>query len=383
MFMASLILGVLCLAAWLYLLLAHGSFWGVSASLSEVVPARQGSATVAVVIPARDEADVIGETIESLLQQTYSGAMQLFVVDDQSSDETSEAATVAAHVCGRGDSVTVIDGQALPLGWTGKLWAVQQGIERALRINPEFLLLTDADIVHDRDSVATLLALAEQGPYDLTSFMVKLHCRGIAEKLLIPAFVFFFFMLYPPQWIRNTRRKVAGAAGGCMLIRREALRRVGGIEAIRDQIIDDCALAAKVKGTGGRVWLGLTSNTFSTRSYGSFAAIERMIARTAFNQLKHSFLLLMGAILGLALVYLVPLALLATGSPMFTALGVLCWLMMAATYYPMVKFYRLGFLWALTLPASASFYMFATVHSAVKFWSGDGGEWKGRAQDRL
>ena len=243
-------------------------------------------------------------------------------------------------------------------------------------------MLTDADIHHAPDNVATLVAIAEAGNYDLTSFMVKLHCRSFAEKLLIPAFVFFFFMLYPPAWIRDQKRKIAGAAGGCILIRPCALQKAGGILAIRDQIIDDCALARAVKGTGGRVWLGVTPNTFSTRAYNSFAEIERMIARTAFNQLHHSAALLAGAIIGLIITYLLPLALLTSGKPALSALGALCWVLMAVAYFPMVRFYGLGTLWALTLPLSALFYVFATIHSATQFWSGRGGTWKGRSQDR-
>ena len=203
----------------------------------------------------------------------------------------------------------------MPPGWSGKLWAVQQGIEQALPLQPQFLLLTDADIQHSPENVATLVAMAERGGYDLASFMVKLHCRSVAEKLLIPAFVFFFFMLYPPEWIRDPRHKTAGAAGGCMLIRPEALARAGGIAAIRNEIIDDCALAAAVKRSGGKVWLGVTPETCSLRAYGSFAEIERMIARTAFNQLRHSTWLLVAALAGLALTYLLPVGLLFSGSP--------------------------------------------------------------------
>ena len=225
-----------------------------------------------------------------------------------------QAARDAATGCGRADALTVLAGQPLPPGWSGKLWAVQQGIERALTLQPRFLLLTDADVQHSPENVATLVAVAEHGGYDLTSFMVKLHCQSLAEKLLIPAFVFFFFMLYPPEWIRDPRRNTAGAAGGCVLIRPEALERAGGIAAIRGEIIDDCALAAVIKRNRGKVWLGVTSETHSLRAYGSFAEIERMIARTAFNQLRHSAWLLMAAVAGLALVYLLPLALLFSGS---------------------------------------------------------------------
>ena len=338
MFLAALIGGTVCLLAWMYLLLANGGFWEVWKLGSHVQAVPPVTAKIAVVIPARDEASVIGETVQSLLEQTCADSIRIFVVDDHSSDGTAGVARDAALSCGRAEALTVIAAEALPPGWTGKLWAVQQGVEQALKLNPAFLLLTDADIHHSPDNVATLVAIAEAGNYDLTSFMVKLHCRSVAEKLLIPAFVFFFFMLYPPAWIRDPKRTIAGAAGGCMLIRPRALQLAGGISAIRDQIIDDCALARAVKGTGGRVWLGVTPSTFSTRAYNSFAEIERMIARTAFNQLHHSVALLAGAIVGMAVTYLLPLALLASGHRLLSALGALCWVLMAVAYLPMVRF---------------------------------------------
>jgi hopene-associated glycosyltransferase HpnB len=277
----------------------------------------------------------------------------------------------------------VIAGRPLEPGWTGKLWAVQQGIGQALRLRPGYLLLTGADIRHDPNNLAALLSVAQSGNYDLTSFMVKLRCRSVAEHLLIPAFVFFFFMLYPPRWIRDRRRSTSGAAGGCILIRPEALARAGGIASIRSEIIDDCSLARTVKSSGGRVWLGLTTEACSLRVYDSFAEIERMIARTAFNQLRHSALLLGASLLGLTLLYLLPVALVCSGSPMLLLIGIALWLLMAIAYLPMVRFYGLPPLWAFSLPLSAAFYMAATVHSAWKYWSGRGGEWKGRAQDAV
>ena len=283
-------------------------------------------------------------------------------MDDNSTDGTAATARQAALNNGRTDALTVIAGQPLPAGWSGKLWAVQQGIEQALQLQPDFILFTDADIQHSPENIATLVAVAEHGGYDLASFMVRLHCRTLAEKLLIPAFVFFFFMLYPPEWIRDSRRKTAGAAGGCILIRPEALARSGGIAAIRNEIIDDCALAAAVKRSGGKIWLGATSETSSLRAYGSFAGIERMIARTAFNQLRHSGWLLIAALAGLTLTYLLPLALLFSRSRTLVALGAAAYLLMFVAYLPMVRFYELSVLWALTLPVSAAFYMWATMH---------------------
>ena len=390
----------MCVALWLYLLVAHGRFWIIPALCNVETRSRtdgQGAGrprTVAVVIPARNEAVVIGRAVASLLRQSgftlppkageKDGAsdfsLQVFVVDDNSTDGTADAARLAAHEFpGR---VTVIPGRPLPAGWSGKLWAVQQGVEQALAVEPDFLLLTDADIEHDSHNVASLIGIARDGSYDIVSYMVKLHCRSLAEKLLIPAFVFFFFLLYPPQWIRDSRRKTAGAAGGCLLIRPAALERIGGIEAIRGEIIDDCALARAVKSTGGKVWLGATAATHSVRPYDSFAEIEKMIARTAFNQLRHSFWLLLGTIVGMLLIYLLPLAMMISGSAKLALMGAAAFILMCGSYLPMVRFYGLSPLWALTLPFSAGFYTLATIHSALKYWSGQGGEWKGRAQDQ-
>lgn len=343
--------------------------------------AGQLSPCIAVVIPARNEASFIGRSIASLLHQSCVDTLQIFVVDDNSTDGTAEAVQCAASQGAHGRRARVISGRPLPPEWSGKLWAVQQGIEQAAQLAPDFFLLTDADIAHAPDNVARLVAIANEGGYDLASFMVKLHCRGLAEKLLIPAFVFFFLLLYPPRWIRDPRRKTAGAAGGCILIRPAALERAGGIEAIRHEIIDDCALARAVKRTGGRVWLGLTPDTRSMRAYNSFGEIEQMIARTAFNQLRHSFWILLATVLAMLAVFVLPLALLFSGSLLPATVGGIAYLLLSAAYFPMIRFYRLNPLWALTLPFSAVFYVGATIHSAFKYWSGRGGEWKGRTQD--
>jgi hopene-associated glycosyltransferase HpnB len=377
----GLVAGVVCIAIWVYLLFLHGGFWRVSRLQAPHTPIGVADGKIAVVIPARDEADVIGATVRSLLGQESVESLHVFVVDDHSSDGTSQAARQAAQDCGHADSLTVLPGSDLPAGWTGKLWAVQQGIHDAIKLRPDFLLLTDADIRHSPDNVARLVSIARTGNYDLASFMVKLRCESFAERLLIPPFVFFFFLLYPPNWIRDRNRLTAGAAGGCMLIRPDALEKAGGIAAIRGEIIDDCALAKAVKRSGGKVWLSLTPDTCSTRSYGGFAEIERMVARTAFNQLRHSALLLAGAVVGLVVTYLLPLILILSGRPALVGLGVASWFLMAAAYAPMVRFYGLNLAWSLTLPASACFYMTATVRSAFRFWSGRGGEWKGRMQD--
>jgi hopene-associated glycosyltransferase HpnB len=403
MFVASFIAGLLCVAIWAYLLLAHGRFWQIPrpSVFSSAAPSssadfaeRVAAYKVAVVIPARNEADVIARAVASLLHQNStlssetnekagepaSLSLHIFVVDDNSTDGTADAVHRAAGA--DASRLTVISGAPLAPGWSGKLWAVQQGVEKAAALQPDFLLLTDADVEHDPDNVGGLIRIAERGGYDIASFMVKLHCRSLAERLLIPAFVFFFFMLYPPHWIRDPRRKTAGAAGGCVLIRPAALERIGGIAAIRHEIIDDCALAREVKRTGGKVWLGTTADTHSVRPYTTFAEIERTIARTAFNQLQHSFWLLLGTVIGMLLIYVLPLAIIGSGSLKLAAIGGLTCALMFVMYLPMVKFYSLSPLWALSLPFSAMFYTWATIHSAMKYWTGRGGQWKGRAQDQ-
>ena len=378
--MAALtIAAALAALTWVYLLLGRGRFWQIGRVIAR--PAESAPRRVAVIVPARNEAAVIGRSLTSLLH-AGGECVHIFLVDDASTEGTAAVARQAAASLGKLASLSILGTPPLPHGWSGKLWALHQGMDAAREFAPDFLLFTDADIVHSPSTLTTLLAIAGNGGYDLASLMVKLHCRGIAEKLLIPAFVFFFFKLYPPAWTADGRRATAGAAGGCLLLRPEALGRAGGLEAIRGEIIDDCALARAVKRTGGKVWLGLTEDSASIRPYGSFPGIGHMISRTAFSQLGHSPLLLLGAIIGLAITYLLPPALLFSRHAVPIALGAAAWALMTVAYLPMVRFYRLNPLWALTLPLAAAFYMAATVYSAIQFWRGRGGEWKGRTQDR-
>ena len=384
----STVAGALTLAVWAYLLLGRGKFWRLQKYMAteDAMAARPSQLpAVGIVVPARNEAAMIGRSLESLLAQSYGGAIHVFVVDDGSTDGTAEvaikAAMQAARQTGTRRTGTVIAGKPLPPGWTGKLWAVQQGVERAGEIHPEFLLLTDADVVHGPETLAVLVSLAEAGGYDLVSFMVKLECQSLAERLLIPAFVFFFFKLYPPAWISDPGKSTAGAAGGCMLIRREALAKAGGIAAIRAEIIDDCALARAVKQSGGKLWLGLAPESQSIRSYRSFSEIARMISRTAFNQLGHSTALLVLATLAMTVTYLLPVGLLFADHAVSAICGGITWAAMMICYLPAVRAYKLNPLWGLTLPVAAIFYMVATLDSALSFWRGRGGEWKGRIQD--
>lgn len=381
--------GVLSLLIWAYLVFARGGFWRIyPASLrppGNDSPANDVQANpvhIAVIIPARNEADVVALAIRSLLQQTGHNTLHIFLVDDASTDGTAQTARAAAIAAGQTQNLTIVPGSLLPPGWSGKLWAMQQGIEQAGKISPDFFLFTDADIEHAPDSVAKLVSVATDGPYDMASFMVKLHCRSVAEKLLVPAFVYFFFKLYPPAWISNPRRSEAGAAGGCILIRPAALEKAGGIAAIRQEVIDDCSLAARVKRSGGRLWLGATASTRSIRPYEGFSGIARMISRNAFNQLRHSNILLLLSMAGMAATYLLPPALVFAAHRIApAALGGTAWILMVLSYWPVLRLYRLSPLWALALPVAAVFYVGATFHSAWKYWIGCGGEWKGRIQD--
>ncbi|HEX5433989.1 MAG TPA: glycosyltransferase [Candidatus Angelobacter sp.] len=373
-------LAIISFGIWIYLYAAHGGFWKIRRFMAPVAHSQRRELSIVAVVPARDEADVIGASITSLLRQQGIN-MPIVLVDDSSKDGTAAVAHRAAEELGQRSRLIVIQGLPLPSGWSGKLWAVQQGIEKAQSLRPDFLLLSDADIVQSPDNVQNLVAMAQTGNYDMVSLMVKLHCKSFAERALIPAFVFFFFMLYPPPWIADPSRKTAGAAGGCILIRPQALEDAGGIAAIRHEIIDDCALAHQVKRSGGKIWLGLTEETYSIRPYGSFAAIGRMISRAAFSQLQHSAALLLAAIAGLAVTYLAPPALLLSHQIVPAVLGAAAWLLMSYCFLPMVRFYHLNPLLSLALPVIALFYMGATLHSALKFWSGKGGEWKGRVQD--
>ncbi|MBV1697429.1 MAG: glycosyltransferase [Hyphomicrobiales bacterium] len=371
----------MALVIWLYLLAGRGGFW-LAGERDEGTPDQPRRwPAIAAVIPARDEADCVGETVASLLGQDYSGTFTIILVDDQSRDGTAQVARDAAAALGAAERVRVLTGRPLPAGWTGKLWAQHQGVEaaEAMAPQPDYLLLTDADIVYGPDSLAALVARASSRGTVLTSLMVKLRCRSLAEHVFVPAFIFFFQMLYPFGWANDPRRATAAAAGGCMLVRRTALKAAGGMAAIRNALIDDCALAKKLK-EHGPIWIGLTDRVHSLRAYPAVADIRHMVSRTAYAQLNYSPLQLAGTIAGLALTYLAPvlLALFATGTA--GVLGIAVWLMMAVAFQPTLRFYRLSPLWGLALPAIAAAYMAFTLDSAYQHARGRGGMWKGRAQ---
>lgn len=353
------------LGAWLYLFTARAGFWQISPPAKP--PRVAIGKSVCVVIPARNEESLVGDAIKSLRP------WPVILVDDHSSDRTAAVAAEAGAM--------VIQAGPLPPGWSGKLWALSEGLKHAQRLAQDYLLFTDADIVHAPNNVAELVARAETNKLDLVSLMVKLRCRSLPEILLIPAFVFFFFMLYPPAWVANRNRRTAAAAGGCILIRSSALDRIGGIAAIRGAIIDDCALARAVKRSGGAVWLGVTRDAVSIRDYHTFAEIRAIISRTAFAQLYHSAWLLAGTILGMAVVYLAPPLLLFTRNPLAAVFGLAAWILMSIAYSPTLRFYGRSAAWAPLLPLVALFYISATIDSAIAYWTGRGGLWKGRIQD--
>lgn len=370
----TIALGWLVVAIWAYLVLARGFFWRARLAPRSPAPSRYPS--VVAVIPARNEADGIGRAVASLLDQDYPGDFAVVVVDDHSNDGTAEVARVAA--AGRENRLTVVAARPLPSGWTGKLWALSEGV-RQIVSPPELYLFTDADITHHRTNLAELVARLEAEQRDLVSLMVKLHCESFAERFLIPPFVFFFALLYPFAWSNDPLKSTAAAAGGCILVRRSAYDRIGGYAAIRGELIDDCALAREVKRGGVSIWLGLTQQTESQRLYPRVADIWNMVARTAYTQLRYSPLLLAGTVLGLLVTYVAPVLLVFAGGRA-AWLGALAWAAMALSYAPMLRFYGRSLLWAPLLPAAASVYLAATIASAWRHWRGRGGEWKGRVQ---
>lgn len=371
----ALVAGITALA-WAYLMMGRGRFWTNPVRDDTVPPLPTQWPSVVVVVPARNEAEHIAASVGSLAGQGYEGRLDIIVVDDDSDDGTGTLAAAAGDDGGR--PVTVIASQGLPAQWTGKLWALKQGIAAAeKRFRPDYLLLTDADIVHAPDTVAWLVAKATSGGYGLTSFMAKLRCESLAERMHVPAFIYFFQMLFPFTWVKQTNRATAAAAGGCVLLKAGALRDAGGIDSIRNALIDDCALAQRMKAVGP-IWLGLTERSHSIRPYEDFDSVRRMIARSAYAQLRFSPLLLAGTMLGLALTFLAPplLALFATGLPEF--LGLLAWVAMALSMQPTLRFYRVSPLWGLALPVIALLYAGYTLDSAYQHARKRGGQWKGR-----
>jgi hopene-associated glycosyltransferase HpnB len=394
--------------AWLYLLVLHGGYWRTSHRLPPGTPGPLPDVTV--VIPARNEADMLPGCLPSLLSQDYSGRLKVIVVDDDSTDGTAaiaaelrDAAAAAADLPGA--AMTVVTTRPMPAGWAGKVWAMAEGV-RAAGPGAEYLLFTDADIAYAPGTLARLARSAAAGDYAMVSQMALLRSASRWEKVLIPAFVYFFAQLYPFRRISRPRSRTAAAAGGCMLVRADALAAAGGLSRISSARIDDVALGKLLKRAGGRCWLGLTTDVTSARPYGRLADIWNMVARSAYTQLNYSLAATAGVVLALAWLYLLApaaaiagLVLLDTGaSPVshtvsqsggswlaansltlwLTVAGLAGWLVMAVTYLPMLRLYRLSPLRAPSLPLIAGLYAAMTADSALRHLRGRGGEWKGR-----
>ncbi|MGJ3260948.1 MAG: glycosyltransferase [Rhodospirillales bacterium] len=373
------VLATLSLVIWLYLCLFHGRFWHSDQILNFKTVNYSGLPNMVCIIPARDEAKNIGRTVRSLLDQDYAGGFSIVVVDDNSSDGTSAAARAVLRDRAEEKRVRIIEGKPLEDGWVGKMWAVSQGVAAAG--DADYLLLTDADIEHAPDNVTRLVAKAENERLGLVSLMVRLRCISVWERLLIPAFIYFFQKLYPFPRVNDPNSKTSAAAGGCMLVHAGTLRSAGGIAAIRDRVIDDCALARLIK-PHRPVWIGLSEETHSLRAYDGLMPIWRMVTRTAYVQLDHNPLWLAGTIAGMLVLYLMPLLALSVGLMSgdfgMAALSVAAWLVMAWTYLPTLELYRMNGGWALTLPLAGVLYTLMTLDSARLHYQGRGGAWKGR-----
>ena len=381
------------LFAWVWLTFFRGRFWATDQRLD--TNGDRGNHVwprVVAVVPARDESAFIGETIESVLGQRYPGSLSVYLVDDRSSDGTADVAKEAAQRVKGCPSFRVVTARERPEGWAGKVWALQQGVEAASGEEHDYFWFTDADIGHSPEVLTGLVAKAEGEGLDLVSVMARLHVATFWDKLLIPAFVFFFGKLYPFRWVNDHGRGTAAAAGGCVLVRKDRLIEAGAFDAMKDAVIDDCALARQVRGPRGegKLWLGLSQEVRSIRPYDGLNGIWGMVSRTAYVQLRRSPVVLAGTILGMIWLYLVAPATVGAGIGLsavgvggvapwvMLGAGLAGWGLMAALYVPMLRWYGLMKGWATLLPVSGLLYTLMTVDSAFRSWRGRGGGWKGR-----
>ena len=363
------------LVIWVYLIFFRGNFWTCESRVSKIKEI-DSSPSVLVLIPARNEKETIGAAVLSLLKQNYLGKIKIIIIDDNSSDGTSSQII-------SGESIQVLRGKSLPAGWTGKLWALHQGLKAGEVFFPdaEFILFTDADIKHNSSNINELMSKCVRNNLDLASLMVRLKVESFWEYLLIPAFVYFFQMLYPFAWVNDARSNIAAAAGGCMLIKKSALNLIGGLSEVKNCLIDDCAIGKALK-VRGSIWIGLSEETVCLRSYRELSEIWRMVSRTAYTQLNLSVLNLLNTILGMFITYLVPVLCLIFGliidNKVIFFLGLSAYVLMLLSYFPIIKFYKIQFFWIFSIPLAGMLFGLMTLSSAIKHWSGKGGNWKGR-----
>lgn len=386
-------LSISALLAWLWLALLRGRFWATGQRLNtEDISREQTWPRVVAVIPARDEARFIPETIRSVLGQNHAGSLKVYLVDDRSSDGTADAARAAAQEVQDCPPFRVVTANERPEGWAGKVWALHQGVEAASGEEHTYFWFTDADIMHSPDVLASLVTRAEKEGLDLVSVMARLYASTVWDRLLIPAFVFFFGKLYPFRWVNDHSRGTAAAAGGCVLVRRDRLVEAGGLAVMKNAVIDDCALARLVRGRWGegKLWLGLSQDVRSIRPYDGLRGIWDMVARTAYVQLRRSPVMLAVTVLGMVWLYLffpamlgAGIGLLAIGSGgaaawVMLGSGTVGWGLMAGLYVPTLRWYGMCGCWSALLPVSALLYTLMTVDSGLRSWRGRGGGWKGR-----
>lgn len=374
--------------AWILFLTCRHGFWRAEPCLSPAQDGLRDAPPVAVIIPARDEAETIERAVRSLLAQDYAGRLQVIVVDDQSEDDTAALVDALCPKAGAGRRLERISNADRPAGWSGKLWAIKAGLDHleTQTAAPDIFLLTDADIAHDPTNLSALIKKLVNENLDLVSVMVQLRKLSFWERLLIPPFIFFFRMLYPFNAVNRADKSTAAAAGGCVLLRRDALRDAGGIEAIGGALIDDVALGRLIKSRPngqGRIWLGHAERTVSLRAYDGLSSIWQMVVRTADTQLDHSILKLAGTVLGMIVIYLLaPLTVMTWPlhqDSLIGLFGLLAWLLMSVAFWPTLKLYGASALWAPTLPLAALLYTIMTIDSARRYRQGKGGVWKGRA----
>jgi hopene-associated glycosyltransferase HpnB len=377
-----LALTVLTLVTWLVLFFLRGAFWQIRRydADRDFPPPPSTWPPVVAIIPARNEALTVGQVIQSLARQNYPGEFRVIVVDDDSHDGTVEAARRAAVEAGIDSRLEVIPAPALPNGWTGKVWAMNAGVRAASRHAPEWYWFVDADVVAAPDALRFLVSRATRDDLSLASLMVLLEAKNFSERLLIPPFLYFFLMLYPPRWLADPKSRTAGAAGGFLLLRRDALERIGGFAAIADEVIDDCSLGRAVKRSGGRIWMGLTRMSRSIRRYETFARICDMIARTAFTQLHYSVAELLETLFGILFTFVLPVLMTFSPDPRIWPCALAVWTLMSVSLLPTLIFYSVSPLFAPLLPFAAIFYAYATSLSAVRYWHGHGAQWKERSQ---